>query len=67
MPESQPDGNLWKQRNKRPHDIWITQGMGEGLPILVPLDEDPRKDRFLMDHLVDIGSRTVEGMAGGEW
>ena len=54
---------IWKQRNKRPHDIWITQGVGEGLPILVPLAQDPRSDRFLMDQLVDTGSRTVEGMA----
>ena len=55
--------DLWKQRNKRPHDIWITQGVGEGLPILVPLSKDPRGDRFLMDQLVDTASRTVEGMA----
>ena len=54
---------IWKQRNKRPHDIWVTQGVGEGLPILVPLAQDPRADRFLMDQLVDTGSRTVEGMA----
>ena len=26
--------DIWKQRNKRPHDLWITQGVGEGLPIL---------------------------------
>ena len=27
-----------------------------------PLDKDPREDRFLLDQLVDTGSRTVEGM-----
>ena len=47
--------DMWKQRNNRPHDIWV--------PILVPLAKDPRSDRFLMDQLVDTGSRTVEGMA----
>ena len=31
--------------------------------MLVPLDKDPREDRFLLDQLVDTGSRTVEGMA----
>ena len=46
--------DLWKQRNKRPHDIWITQGVGEGLPILVPLARDLRGDRCLMDQLVDL-------------
>ena len=55
--------DLWKQRNKRPRDIWVTQGVGEGLPILVPLAQDPRGDRFFMEQLVDTGSRTVEGMA----
>ena len=55
--------DMWRQRNNRPHDIWATQGVGEGLPILVPLAKDPRSDRFLMDQLVDTGSRTVEGMA----
>ena len=55
--------DMWKQRNNRPHHIWVTQGVGEGLPILVPLAKDPRSDRFLMDQLVDTGSRTVEGMA----
>ena len=55
--------DMWKQRNNRPHDIWVTQGAGEGLPILVPMANDPRSDRFLMDQLVDTGSRTVEGMA----
>ena len=55
--------DMWNQRNNRPHDIWVTQGVGEGLPILVPLAKDPRADRFLMDQLVDTGSRTVEGMA----
>ena len=54
---------VWKQRSKRPHDIWVTQGVGEGLPILVSLAKDPRADRFLKDQLVDTGSRTVEGMA----
>ena len=55
--------DMWRQRNNRPHDIWATQGVGEGLPILVPLAKDPRSDRLLMDQLVDTGSRTVEGMA----
>ena len=55
--------DMWTQRNNRPHDIWVTQGVGEGLPILVPLAKDPRGDRFLMDQLVDTGSRTVEGTA----
>ena len=41
----------------------VIQGVGEGLPIMVPLAKDPRADRFLMDQLVDTGSRTVEGMA----
>ena len=55
--------DIWKQRNNRPHDIWVTQGVGEGLPIIVPLAKDPRADRFLMDQLVDTGPRTVEGTA----
>ena len=55
--------DMWKQRNNRPHDVWSTQGVGIGLPILVPMAKDPRSDRFLMDQLVDTGSRTVEGMA----
>ena len=55
--------DMWKQRNNRPHDVWATQGVGIGLPILVPMAADPRVDRFLMDQLVDTGSRTVEGMA----
>ena len=29
----------------------------------MPLATDPRADRFLMDQLVDTGSRTVEGVA----
>ena len=55
--------DMWKQRNNRPHDVWATQGVGMGLPILVPMADDPRSDRFLMDQLVDTGSRTVEGLA----
>ena len=53
----------WVCSNKRPHDLWITQGVGEGLPILAPMDVDPRADRFLLDQLVDTGSCTVEGTA----
>ena len=55
--------DLWKQRNNRPHDVWVTQGVGIGLPVIVPMAADPRTDRFLMDQLVDTGSRTVEGLA----
>ena len=55
--------DMWKQRNNRPHDVWATQGVGIGLPVLVPMAVDPRVDRFLMDQLVDTGSRTVEGLA----
>ena len=55
--------DLWKQRNNRPHDVWATQGVGIGLPVIVPMAADPRTDRFLMDQLVDAGSRTVEGLA----
>ena len=55
--------DMWKQRNNRPHDVWATQGVGIGLPVLVPMADDPRADRFLMDQLVDTGSRTVEGLA----
>ena len=29
----------------------------------MPLDKDPRADRFLLDQLVDTGTKTVEGMA----
>ena len=54
---------MWKQRNNRPHDVWATQGVGIGLPVIVPMAADPRTDRFLMDQLVDAGSRTVEGLA----
>ena len=36
---------------------------GEGLPILIPMDKDPRQDRFLLGQLVGTGSRTVQGMA----
>ena len=55
--------DMWKQRNNRPHDVWSTQGVGIGLPVVVPMADDPRADRFLMDQLVDTGSRTVEGLA----
>ena len=55
--------DMWKQRNNRPHDVWATQGVGIGLPVVVPMADDPREDRFLMDQLVDTGSRTVEGLA----
>ena len=55
--------DMWKQRNNRPHDVWATQGVGIGLPVVVPMADDPRADRFLMDQLVDTGSRTVEGLA----
>ena len=55
--------DMWKQRNNRPHDVWATQGVGIGLPVVMPMADDPRADRFLMDQLVDTGSRTVEGLA----
>ena len=41
----------------------LHQRVGEGLPILVPLARDPRSDRFLMDQMVDMGSRTDKGVA----
>ena len=55
--------DMWRQRNNRPHDVWATQGVGLGLPVVVPMADDQRSDRFLMDQLVDTGSRTVEGLA----
>ena len=49
--------------NKKPHELMASQSIGIGLPVLVPLDKDPRHDRFLMDQLADEGARTILGLA----
>ena len=49
-------------------DVLAYQGKGMGLPILIPLDKDPRRDRFLMDHLTDCGaSKDYRGIGSFEW
>ena len=46
---------------------WVTQGVGEGLPILVPMADDPRSDRFLMDQLVGHWIKDSGGYGSDEW
>ena len=36
---------------------------GVGLPIIIPLHQNPAKHKALMDQLVDTGSRTIMGVA----
>ena len=59
---SDGDGK-WKCANVNPLEVWLSQGIGEGVPILVPLHENPIKDKALLDQMVDTGSRTVMGVA----
>ena len=47
----------------KPLEIWKSQGTGVGLPLIIPLSENPRGDKALMDQLVDTGSRTIKGIA----
>ena len=53
----------WRRANMKPLEIWRLQGTGVGLPLIIPLNENPRGDKALMDQLVDSGSRTIKGVA----
>ena len=53
----------WRCANVKPLEIWLAQGTGVGLPLIVPLHENPVMDKALMDQLVDTGSRTIMGVA----
>ena len=53
----------WRCANVKPLEIWKSQGTGVGLPLIIPLGENPRGDKALMDQLVDTGSRTSKGIA----
>ena len=53
----------WRCANVQPLEIWKSQGTGIGLPLIIPLHENPKKDKALMDQLVDSGSRTIKGVA----
>ena len=47
----------------KPLEVWLAQGTGVGLPLIMPLHENPVTDKALMDQLVDTGSRTIMGVA----
>ena len=47
----------------KPLEIWKSQGTGIGLPMIIPLREDPRGDKALLDQLVSTGTRTIKGVA----
>ena len=51
------------EQNVKPLEIWKSQGTGIGLPLIIPISENPRGDKALMDQLVDSGSRTIKGIA----
>ena len=53
----------WRCTNVKPLEVWRSQGTGVGLPLIIPLNENPMKDKALMDQLVDSGSRTIKGVA----
>ena len=47
----------------KPLEVWRAQGTRVGLPLIIPLNENPIMDKALMDQLVDSGSRTIMGVA----
>ena len=53
----------WRCANVKPLEVWLAQGTGVGLPLIIPLHENPVTDKALMDQLVDTGSRTIVGVA----
>ena len=53
----------WRCANVKPLEIWKAQGTGIGLPMMIPLRENPRGDKALMDQLVNSGTRTTKGVA----
>ena len=53
----------WRCANVKPLEIWKAQGTGIGLPMIIPLRENPRGDKALMDQLVNTGTRTIKGVA----
>ena len=42
----------WRCANVKPLEVWRSQGTGVGLPLIIPLNENPMKDKALMDQLV---------------
>ena len=64
-PEAQPEGHRGSISHPRHCTDKKPDGdsrIGIGLPVIVPLDKDPRDDRFLMDQLIDTGARTTLGL-----
>ena len=53
----------WRCANVKPLEIWKSQGTGIGLPVIIPLRENPRGDKALLDQLVNTGTRTIKGIA----
>ena len=53
----------WRCANEKPLELWKSQGTGIGLPMIIPLREDPRGDKALLDQLVSTGTRTIKGVA----
>ena len=45
----------WRCANEKPLELWKSQGTGIGLPMIIPLREDPRGDKALLDQLVNTG------------
>ena len=41
----------WRCANVKPLEIWKSQGTGIGLPVIIPLRENPRGDKALLDQL----------------
>ena len=52
----------WRCANVKPLEIWKSQGTGIGLPVIIPLCENPRGDKALLDQLVNTGTRTIKGI-----
>ena len=52
-----------RRANKKPHELLASQGIGISLPMLIPLDKDPRSNRLPMDQLTDNGGRNIQGLA----
>ena len=53
----------WRNANEKPLELWKSQGTGIGLPMIIPLRENPRGDKALLDQLVNTGTRSVKGVA----
>ena len=39
----------WRCANVEPLEVWLAQGTGVGLPLLIPLQENPAKDSQGLD------------------